>query len=51
MVVAVATRLAAGIVPAAASMLYAASGTAWLGAFGLFAVLYGPLLLARRPPA
>jgi uncharacterized protein involved in response to NO len=43
-------RLAAGLWPDAAPLLYAASGLAWIAAFGGFALLYGPALL-RAPAA
>ncbi|WP_297774446.1 NnrS family protein [uncultured Roseovarius sp.] len=46
---AVIARLAAGIWPAHADLLHAASGAAWIGGFGGFAVLYGPLLVRQRP--
>jgi uncharacterized protein involved in response to NO len=46
---AVATRLAAGLWPGEASVLHAISGLAWIGAFGGFAALYGPLLLRPKP--
>lgn len=44
------TRVLAPLVPDAAALLYALSGLAWIGAFGLFVVLYAPLLTgpARR---
>jgi uncharacterized protein involved in response to NO len=44
------TRILAPLVPEAAGLLFELSGLAWIGAFGLFAILYGPLLLglARR---
>lgn len=49
LVLAVLARVGAGIWPTAAPGLYTLSGLFWLGAFGGFAVLYGPLLL-RLPP-
>jgi uncharacterized protein involved in response to NO len=44
------TRVLAPLVPDAAALLYGLSGLAWIGAFGLFVVLYAPLLTgpARR---
>ncbi len=38
-------RLLAGVWPMQANILYALAGLAWIGAYGGFAVLYGPLLL------
>lgn len=46
---AVAARFAAGIFPGMANTLYLLSGMAWIGAFGGFVVLYGPLLLRPKP--
>ncbi|MCA8927647.1 MAG: NnrS family protein [Alphaproteobacteria bacterium] len=48
MIAAALVRLAAGLVPEAASDLYLASGLLWIGAFAGFALLYGPLLLRER---
>src|SRR6056297_2817099 len=45
LVASVLLRLAAGLWPASAALLYAASGLAWIAAFGGFAVLYGAALL------
>ncbi len=44
------TRVLAPLAPEGAALLYGLSGLAWIGAFGLFAVLYAPLLtgLGRR---
>ena len=50
LIAAVALRLAAGLWPGAAGALHSLSGLAWLGAFGGFAALYGPLHLRRKPP-
>ncbi|WP_160316380.1 NnrS family protein, partial [Roseovarius tolerans] len=50
LVASVLLRLAAGLWPDAAPLLYAASGLAWIAAFGGFALLYGPALL-RAPAA
>ncbi len=33
--------------PDGAALLFGLSGLAWIGAFGLFAILYGPLLMGR----
>jgi uncharacterized protein involved in response to NO len=49
LVVSVLARLAAGVLPAEAVLLHALSGAAWIGAFGGFAVLYGPLMLRQKP--
>lgn len=49
LVVSVLARLAAGGLPAEAGMLHTLSGAAWIGAFGGFAVLYGPLMLRQKP--
>ena len=42
-------RVAAGIVTGAMMPLLAIGGAAWVGAFGLFLAIYGPMLLSRRP--
>jgi uncharacterized protein involved in response to NO len=47
---AVLARVAAGLWPEQASFLHALSGLFWIGAFGGFALIYGPLLL-RLPAA
>jgi len=49
LVVAVLSRLAAGLWPTQASVLHLVAGTAWIMAFAGFAVIYGRLLL-RLPP-
>ena len=49
LVAAVAARLAAGIWPGMATLLYNLSGLLWIGAFLGFAVLYGQLLLRAKP--
>jgi uncharacterized protein involved in response to NO len=49
LVVSVLARLAAGLWPAEAALLHALAGIAWIGAFGGFAVLYGPLMLRQKP--
>jgi uncharacterized protein involved in response to NO len=41
------TRVLAPWVPDGAMFLFGLSGLAWIGAFGLFAILYGPLLIGR----
>ncbi len=41
------TRVLAPLVPDGAALLFGLSGLAWIGAFGLFAILYGPLLMGR----
>jgi len=41
--------VAAGLWPAEAGALQALSGLAWVGAFGGFALLYGPLMLRQKP--
>ncbi|TNE91948.1 MAG: NnrS family protein [Rhodobacteraceae bacterium] len=50
LVVAVLVRVAAGVWPFDADLLYMVSGVLWLGAFAGFAILYGRLLL-RLPAA
>jgi len=49
LVLAVLARVAAGLWPAQAEVLHALSGLAWVGAFGGFALLYGPLMLRQKP--
>lgn len=44
-------RLSAGSWPGQAHLLHILSAGAWIGAFGGFVVLYGPLLLRARPQA
>lgn len=44
-------RLAAGGLPAWAPLLYRASGALWILAFLVFCVIYGAMLLRRRPAA
>jgi uncharacterized protein involved in response to NO len=41
------TRVLAPLVPDGAALLFGLSGLAWIGAFGLFTILYGPLLIGR----
>ncbi len=41
------TRVLAPLVPGGAALLFELSGLAWIGALGLFAILYGPLLIGR----
>ena len=41
-------RLAGGMYPAAASVLYVVSGALWVAAFAGFVALYGPMLVAPR---
>ncbi len=41
------TRVLAPLVPDGAALLFGVSGLAWIGALGLFAILYGPLLIGR----
>ena len=50
LVLAVLARVGAGIWPGQAAALHVVSGLCWIGAFGGFALAYGPLLL-RLPPA
>ncbi len=51
-VVAVLARLAAGVWPGQSTLLYMIAGTAWIGAFGGYVLIFGPRLLtvpaARR---
>ena len=42
-------RLAAGIWPDAASLLYVVAGGLWIACFGGFAIIYGALLLRAAP--
>ena len=49
MILSVLARLAAGVMPGQAGALHMLAGAGWLGAFGLFAVIYGGLHL--RPLA
>ncbi len=42
-------RVAASWNTSAMILLVALSGACWIGAFGLFEFIYGPMLLARRP--
>jgi len=44
----VAARVAAGAAPEASYELYVLSASCWAGAFGGFALLYGPMLLLPR---
>jgi len=48
LLLAVASRLAAGVWEEQAAVLHMASGLAWIGAFGGFVLLYGPALLRPR---
>lgn len=48
LLIAVAGRFAAGFATDGTMALYALSGVLWIGAFGGFAVVYGPALLRRR---
>mgnify|MGYP002712983963 CR=1 FL=1 len=48
LLVSVLARLAAGTWIGAADMLHHISGAGWIGAFGTFAAIYGPLVLRRR---
>ena len=41
-------RPGAGLFPEFASLIYSLSGTAWLAAFGLFVLEYGPMLIRVR---
>lgn len=49
LITAVLLRVAAGVWPDAAPVLYGVAGVAWICAMGGFAVLYGPLLLRVKP--
>lgn len=49
LVIAVLARLLAGAFAEYAALLHNLSGFAWVGAFGGFAVLYGPYILRPRP--
>lgn len=46
---AVLARLAAGYWTGAADVLHIISGAGWIGAFGGYTMVYGPLVLRRRP--
>ena len=48
-ILAVLARAAAGVSAVNVEWMYDLSGLSWVGAFGGFAVLYGPLLWRRRP--
>lgn len=48
LVVAVFARIAAGAAPAAAGELHVLAGLAWVGAYGGFVGVYGPMLLTQR---
>ncbi|MCC6736208.1 MAG: NnrS family protein [Bauldia sp.] len=50
LIASVLARVAAGVLPTAATLLYGLSGLTWVGAFAGFAILYGPLLLRPRAP-
>ncbi|WP_373049806.1 NnrS family protein [Thalassovita aquimarina] len=50
LVIAVFARVAAGVLPGEAALLYAISGLFWIGAFATFGLVYGRLLL-RLPAA
>ena len=41
------TRVLAPLAPDSAALLFGLSGLAWIAAFGLFAILFGPLLTGR----
>lgn len=41
-------RVLAPLVPGGTALLFGLSGLAWIGAFGLFVALYGPLLAAPK---
>jgi uncharacterized protein involved in response to NO len=44
-------RPAAALVPEHAGVVYALAAALWMGAFGLYLVEYGPMLVARRKPS
>lgn len=44
-----ALRLAAPLWPVQAASLYGLAGVLWMVAFGVFTVVYGPMLLRPRP--
>jgi uncharacterized protein involved in response to NO len=48
MILAALLRIAAGFFPQAYMMLIELAGAAWIAAFGLFLVEYGPMLLRPR---
>ena len=41
-------RVLAPLTALDAALLFGLSGLAWIGAFSLFVILYGPLLVGRR---
>ncbi|SMX50801.1 NnrS family protein [Maliponia aquimaris] len=49
LVLAVLARLGAGLWPQHAGWLHTVSGAAWIGAFGGFCLVYGPLLARPKP--
>lgn len=49
LLVAVFARMAAGVHPASAGLLYQLSGFSWMAAFAGFVTLYGGLLIRSRP--
>lgn len=51
MLAAVVSRLVAASLPMIAVPALSLAAIAWIGAFGLFAVMYGPLLLRQKPSA
>ncbi|MDO6966889.1 NnrS family protein [Rhizobium alvei] len=44
-------RPAAGLLPEHAMMIYSAAAALWIGAFALYLIEYGPMLVLRRKPA
>lgn len=44
-------RPAAGFLPDHATVIYSAAAALWIGAFALYLVEYGPMLVARRKPS
>jgi uncharacterized protein involved in response to NO len=49
-ILAVLSRVAAGVWPSAAGLLHSLSGASWIIAFAGFAAIYGPMLLRSRKP-
>lgn len=48
-IISVAARFLAGLMPGASMVLYVISGVTWIGAFGWFSLLYGRYLMTPRP--
>ncbi|MAL74769.1 MAG: short-chain dehydrogenase [Rhodospirillaceae bacterium] len=51
LILSVLARVCAGVIPEQAAWLHMIAGFGWLGAFGVFIVIYGPLHMARKGQA